>query len=136
MKSESNRVCICKSKFQVIVRVQIKIRMRRCNCNWWNVRQPKKMYFLPGQTFDEERYRQLITDSTSEDRISLAHIKRSARRRISSDEVNSIYQMDESNDINTYSQYPPVDVEPICVDKITINFIVSKLTDANKENTV
>ena len=105
------------------------------------------MFFRSNEIFNEARYRQLITDSTSDGRVNLEQIKSSAKKNIpayvdsiarnTNEQKESIYKSDESSSgSNTDSQFPPVGVEPICVDKITINFKVSKVNDANNENAV
>lgn len=84
------------------------------------------MHFLPNEIFNEQRYRQLISDSTSDDRCNLAQIKSSARRNIRNDEL---WLYDSNNDIDR--TFPPFGVEPICVENIKINFKVSKANDKN-----
>lgn len=110
--------------------------MLTCNCNFG---KSQMMFFKPNEIFNAECYRKLITESTSDSRINLAQIKRSARNRIDKDEGNilkiPITNID-NDEFTAGSAYPPVEVDPICTNKITINLKVSKATDDNNKDAV
>lgn len=112
-------------------------------CDIWNLSedkgQPRKMYIKPNEIFTEERLNQIICHPTSND-IDAKQIINNERRKIafpinpnSNEKITLRYSISDptrahgNHSDDELAQFPPVQVGPICTDKLQINLKVSKL---------
>lgn len=115
----------------------------RCNRDCRNLSEnnshQQRMFFWPSIIFTEERYNELVSGRTNDQALGSADIKKFATRKIpsvaekgciaggSNPESKSIRHSPGGNsETDSQEKFPPVEVEPICKDKLTIKFTVSK----------
>lgn len=102
--------------------------MECCNCNVRHPNDgnagPQRMFIKPNEIFDTDAYRKLVTKI---DQIPYG-MDCERWKRI---QINGRCVRNSDNDDSGTENFPPVEVEPICVDKLTINLTVSKANPKN-----
>lgn len=113
-----------------------------CNCDCRNLSQnnshPQKMFLSPQNIFSKARYMELVSGTTSENVANPTQIKNDAAKKYPSivshgyfsdvlkQEPKSIKHSDHGGEAKNEKRFPPVEVKPICKDKLTIKLNVSK----------
>lgn len=107
--------------------------LKRCNCDFRNPNEsdadPIKMYITTDEIFDEEKYKKLVTQPINGNEMDLKMIIANESIKnypngwkppVSKETAN------DDSDCSSEEKFPPVEAEPICIDKLTINVILSK----------
>lgn len=112
--------------------------MAWCNCDCRNLLQnnshPKKLFLSPCDIFTAERYKELVASPTSDETLDSAQINRNATKKtqaMPNDRYIANASIPASNSIHSAERqidkiFPPVEVKPICRDKLTIKLNVSR----------
>lgn len=117
----------------------LKIMWFNCDCRnlLQNNSHPQKMFLSPQNIFTKERYMELVSGTTSENVSNPTQIKNDAAKKFPSivshgyfsdalkQEPKYIEHSGHSSEAKN-EQIPPVEVKPICKDKLTIKLNVSK----------
>lgn len=105
--------------------------LKRCNCDFRSSNhreaEPIKMFFKTDEIFDDDKYKKLISKPANDNdlRVIIANERlknypNKGKLPVSEKEANI------DSDWSGEDKFPPVEVEPICVDKLTINVKLSK----------